>query len=244
MDVASGDRRTVFSTSGPNPEVAGWSEDSGWVLFFGAPLGSKTTAAAGRALDAVPATGGPWRNVWDSMLPFRDFVAPCGRFLAVVEGGKRLVSQGKQILLTGPPTWKFRNLTNDYLRSWAWPACSPDGRWLAATAMPNRTEPRFPSGVRSLRVIATDGSRRARIDAPQLGALETPRWSADGRSLLVVERTKDDWGAPGTLLLVQVNPETGKEVQRADLEVDLGPAPGPGGHQQWSETTDWYRPPP
>jgi hypothetical protein len=240
VDASSGRARTVFTTSGPSPTVAGWSPDSAWVLFWGKPIGTKP----GSALDAVPAAGGDWRNVWDDMLPFPDFVAPCGDGVAIVGGGKRLVSQGKQILLTTPPRWRFHNVTNDYLRSWVWPSCSPDGKWVAVTAAANHVEPSFPSGVRPLWLVATDGSKRQRVDPPDLGALEAPRWSADGRTVLVVQRAENDWAAPGSPVLVQVNPRTGREVQRAALDVDLGPAPGPGGHQRWSETTDWFRPPP
>jgi hypothetical protein len=244
VDVDSLKPRTVFTTSGTGPEVAGWSPDSRWVLFWGAPLVSHPRKAAGRALDAVPAAGGDWRNVWNEMLPFDDFLAACGDRVALAGGGHRLVSQGKQVLLTSPPAWRFHDLTNDFLRSWAWPSCSPDGKWLAATAMANRSEPRVPSGVRSMWVIATDGSPRQRVDPPQLGALEAPRWSADGRTLLVVQRTEDDWGAPGSLVLVQVSTKTGKVIQRADLDIDLGGALGPGGHQRWDEISDWYRPRP
>ncbi len=244
VDAGTLEPRTVFTTTGPGPDVAGWSPDSRWVLFWGEPLVQHPRKAAGRALDAVPAAGGDWQNVWNEMLPFDDFVAPCGHGMAIAAGGHRLVSQGKQVLLTSPPSWRFHNATNDYLRSWAWPSCSPDGKWLAVTAMANRAEPRFPSGVRSMWVMATDGSPRQRMDPPDLGALEAPRWSADGRTLLVVQRTENDWGAPGSLVLVQVSPKTGKRLQRADLHIDIGAAPGPGGHQGWDEISDWYRPPP
>jgi hypothetical protein len=243
VDVDTLEPRTVFTTSGRGPQVAGWSPDSGWVLFWGTPLVPHPRKAAGLALNAVPAAGGDWQNVWNEMLPFDDFLAPCGDGVAIAAGGHRLLSQGKQVLVTSPPAWRFHDVTNDFLRSWAWPSCSPDGTWVAATAMANRAEPRFPSGVRSLWIVATHGSRRTRIEPSGLGALETPRWSADGRTVLVVERTENDWGAPGSLALVQVNPKTGRDVQRANLEIDLGSAPGPGGHQRWSEISDWFRPP-
>ena len=242
VDVASAEPRTVFSTTGPVPQVAGWSPDSNWVLFWATPLGQKPGKVAGRALDAAPAGGGPWQNVFSQMLPYGDFVSSCGKSLAVSVGGRRGVSEGKQIVITGPSSWKFRNVTADYLRSWIWPACSPDGTWLAATATANHPETSDASGVRSLWVIATDGSKRAKIEPPELGALETPRWSGNGRTLLVVVRTEPTWAAPGTLTLVEVDPKTGKEVHRAGLGVSLGPAEGPGGHQLWTLVSDWYRP--
>src|SRR6266508_54094 len=242
VEVASAEPRTVFSTTGPVPQVAGWSADSSWVLFWATPLGQKPGKVAGRALDAAPAGGGPWQNVFSQMLPYGDFVSSCGKSLAVSVGGRRGVSEGKQIVITGPSSWKFRNVTADYLRSWIWPACSPDGEWLAATATANRAEPSDPSGVRSLWVISTVGPKRAKIEPPELGGLEAPRWSGDGRTLLVVLRTEPDWAAPGPLLLVEVDPNTGREVHRASLAVELGTAEGPGGHQLWNLISDWYRP--
>src|SRR5262249_22470404 len=68
VDVKTFVVHTVFSTSELGPEVAAWTPDSKWVLFWGKPLGSNSKHTAGRSLNAVPAAGGDWRNVWDSML--------------------------------------------------------------------------------------------------------------------------------------------------------------------------------
>jgi Tol biopolymer transport system component len=242
VDLDSLEPTAVFTTSGPAPEVAGWTPDSKYVLFWAKPLGADGKVA-GRALDAVPAAGGDWQNVWDSMLPFRDFVTRCGREIAIAGGGRQLVSEGKQILLTGPPQWEFHNVTNDYVRSWVWPVCSPNRKLLAVTSMSNREESKFSGSPRVLWVIRLDNtSKRTRIDPPDPGAFESPRWSRDGRTILVVQRSENDWDAPGSLVLVEVNPTTGETVQVADLQIDVGRAPGEGGHQRWTETTDWYQP--
>jgi dipeptidyl aminopeptidase/acylaminoacyl peptidase len=244
VHVASLTPSTVFTTSGPGPDLAGWTPDSHWVLFWAKPLGSTAGKVAGRALDVVPAGGGDWQNVWDSMLPFRDFVAPCGHDIAIAGGGRALVSEGKQILLTGPPAWKFHNQTNDYLRSWAWPACSPDAKFLAATSTANNPEGRFGGSIRKLWVISVASGKREHIDPPGLGAYETARWAPDGRVIMVIQRATTDWDSPGSIALVEVDPGTGKVIQAADLGIDVGSAPGAGGHQHWTENTDWYRPPP
>jgi len=73
-------------------------------------------------------------------------------------GSGLAVSEGKQIVLTGPPAWAFHNLTNDYTRSWIWPACSPDGRWLAATDTFNHKESADNTIDRGLWLLSTDGS--------------------------------------------------------------------------------------
>lgn len=243
VDVRTFIAKTIFSTSGPGPQVAAWTPDSKWVLFWAKPLGSTAGKVAGRALDVVPAAGGDWRNVFESMLPFRDFVEPCGKDLAIAGGGRELVSEGKQILITGPPSWSFHNVTQDYLRSWVWPSCSPDAKWLAVTALANRAEASFGGGVRPLWLLKLGTTKRTRVDPPDVGAYETPRWAPDGRTVMVVFRAQNDWNAPGSLALIEVNPDTGKELQVADLGIGVGPAPGAGGHQRWSENTDWYRPP-
>ena len=244
IDAATFEPRAVFTTSGPSPELAGWTPDSRWVLFWAKPLGEGAGRVAGRALDAVPAAGGDWLNVWDEMLPLRDFVTTCGKQVAIAGGGRRLLSQGKQILLTSAPKWEFHNVTQDYIRSWVWPACSPNARWLAVTAMPNAEESEFAGGIRPLYVLKLGTPRREKVDpATTLGALEAPRWSSDGQTLLVIQRQENSWDGDGTLTLVEIDPVTGKSIQVADLGIDVGSAPGEGGHQRWNETTDWYRPP-
>ncbi len=244
VDVDTLEPRAVFTTTETSPEVAGWTPDSKWVLFWAKQLGDDAGKFAGRALDAVPAAGGDWLNVWDSMLPFGDFVTRCGREVAIAGGGRKLVSEGKQILLTGPPGWDFHNITNDYLRSWVWPACSPDSRLLAVTSMANHEEESFAASVRVLWVIRVANGKRERIDPPESGAFEAPRWGRDGRTIMVVQRSEPDWDAPGSIVLVEVDPDTGKMVQTVDLEIDVGRAPGEGGHQRWNETLDWYQPRP
>jgi len=225
--------------------VAAWTPDSRWVLFWAKPLGT-TKRTVGRALDAVPAEGGDWQNVWDSMLPFRDFIAPCaGNDVAITGGGQAYLSSGKQILMTGPPDWSFHNVTQDYIRSWVWPACSPNGKLMAVTGMANEVESRFGGSIRPLWILRLGSTKRTKIEPPgdEFGAYETPRWSRDGRTVLSVYRKDNAWDAEGTLALVEVDPDTGKKLQVATLDMNVGSAPGAGGHQRWSEVTDWYQPP-
>jgi Tol biopolymer transport system component len=243
VDAHTFQARTVFQTSGPSPQIAAWSPDSKWVLFWSRPLSKQARKEAGRALNTVPAAGGDWRNVWDSMLPYRDLISPCGRDVVISGGGKPELSDGKQVLRTGPPDWRFHNLTNDYIRSWAWPACSPDARWLAATSMAQGQESKYFGSIRALWIIRTDTGKRTKIEPPGNGAYETARWARDGRTVMVVFRSQNDWTAPGTLTLIEIDPSTGRRMQVADLGIDLGSAPGPGGHQRWTDITDWYRPP-
>jgi len=246
VDVRTFEAHTVFSTTGLSPQVAAWTPDSKWVLFWAKPLGTNGTRTAGRALDAVPAEGGDWRNVWDSMLPFRDFIAACGGHdIAIAGGGQPYVSAGKQVLVSGPPDWSFHNVTQDYIRSWVWPACSPNGKLMAVTGMANEVESRFSGSIRPLWILRLGTVKRTKVSPPggQFGAYETPRWARDGKTILAVYRKDNEWDADGTIALVEVDPDTGKKLQVATLDVNLGSAPGAGGHQQWTEMTDWYQPP-
>jgi hypothetical protein len=239
VDAATGRSATVFHQANPGqaPQVAGWSPDGGWVLFW------RSRAEKGAVpLDAVPAGGGDWVNVFDPVLPYGDFLSRCGRRVAVTAGPGQVVSAGKQIVLTGSPTWRFRDLTRDYTRSWIWPACSPDGRWVAAVATPNHEESAGLAGARALWLLASDGSSRRRLIAGGETAPELPRWSSDGRVLLVVLRSGTRWSSPGSLFLVQVDRKSGRMLRRVGPVAELGPAEGPGGHQEWAAVTDWHRP--
>jgi dipeptidyl aminopeptidase/acylaminoacyl peptidase len=239
LDLATAGARTVLPVPDPAavPEVAGWSPDGRWILYWRAPVGK-----AGAPLDAVPSSGGPWVNVFDPVLPYRDFLSSCGSEIAVSVGAGQAVSVGKQIVLTGPPDWAFHNLTDDFTRSWIWPACSPDGRWLAATDSFNQKESANHTTPRGLWLLATDGSSRQLLVPGTDGAPEFPRWSPDGSVILVILRSGTMWSSPGSLLLVQVNPRSGRVVKLVGPIAAIGGAPGPGGHQAWAANSDWYRP--
>jgi hypothetical protein len=239
VDVADGGTTTVYQVppgiEAP-PSVAGWSPDGGWVLFW-----SRFPDRAGVPLNAAPIEGGTWTNVFDPVLPYRDLLTSCGKHLVVSGGATEVPHQGNQLLLTRAPEWRFENLSEDFSRSWILPSCSPDGRWIAATATPNLLELPPGAGVRSLWILSTDGKQRARLASTEDRAFELPRWSADGRFILVVRRGIQP-DSPGVLLLLSVDPAAGTMQKVAGPLARLGPSPGEQGHTDWSELTDWYRP--
>jgi Tol biopolymer transport system component len=239
VDASDGVTTTIYRVSPETkapPQVAGWSPDGRWVLFF-----SRFADRTGVPLNTAPAEGGDWVNVFDPVLPYDDFLSWCGRRLALSGGGEQAPSEGNQILVSGPPGWRYDNLSNDFSRSWIWPACSPDGKWVVATATANRPESPPGRGIRALWLLSTDGTRRSRLSAPGNAAYEAARWSADGRFLLVVRRGLDP-DSPGALLLLSVDPSSGKTRWAAGPVARLGAAPGEDGHTDWSNTSDWYRP--
>ena len=239
VDVVDGATTTVYrvspGTKAP-PQVVGWSPDGRWVLFFSRFLGQP-----GVPLNTAPADGGDWVNVFDPVLPYDDFLSWCGHRLALSGGGEQAPSEGNQILVSGPPEWRYENLSNDFSRSWIWPACSPNGRWIVATATPNHSESPPGRGIRALWVLSIDGAHRSRLTGPGNAAYEAAGWSADGRFLLVVRRGLEP-SSPGALLLYRFDPSTGTAKRAAGPVARVGAAPGEHGHTDWSNTIDWYRP--
>jgi hypothetical protein len=238
VEVPGGASRTVYRASSgthARPEVAGWSPDGRWVLFWAHIKGPSAP------LDAVPAAGGNWLNVFNPVLPYADFLTWCRSDLAFSGGSKGQPSKGNQILVSGPPAWRFHNLSADFLRSWIWPACSPTGAWIAATATPNRDETPPGYGVRSLWLLSTKGRDRVRLTDVTDAAFEDSRWSSDGRFLLVVRRGLEPRSA-GEMVLIPIAPRTGKPGRIVGPVADLGKVSGSPGHPDWSAVTDWYRP--
>ena len=170
---------------------------------------------------------------------YDDFVTWCGDTLVASGGGGDLVSEGQQLLVSSAPDWQTHNLSGDFRSSWIWPSCSPDGNWIAVTVTPNHTERPPGEGHRRIELISIDGRTRVPI-ALGAGVFETPRWSANGRTLLVVQRRLVP-KFPGNVWLVQINPKTGKTVKTLKNVVQLGASPTPLGHTGWTSISDWFR---
>jgi dipeptidyl aminopeptidase/acylaminoacyl peptidase len=141
------------------------------------------------------------------MLLWDDFLSWCGSRLVVAAGAGRYATSNKALLVASAPGWRGRPLSRDRLRSWISPACSPDGRLVAASAGPNDVEPRFGLEARSIWLLAVDGAVRRKLTSPPRGRTdELPRWSRDGRFVLFVRSgpTRDDTSASGAVYLVRV----------------------------------------
>ena len=125
----------------------------------------------------------------------------------------------------------------------SWPACSPNGKWIVATATPNVPESPPGRGIHALWLLSTDGADRSRLTGAGNAAYEAVsvvgRWPLHpGAFGGVSSRTP-----PGALLPSFVSTRPPARPPRAPGPVArIGPAPGENGHADWSNTSDWYRP--
>ncbi|MFN2543825.1 MAG: WD40 repeat domain-containing protein [Actinomycetota bacterium] len=233
--------RTARSTTlfvGPPKDlvdIAGWTPDGDWVLFWGHLPGHHAAP-----LNAAPIGGGGYHNVFDPVMPYRDFLSWCGGTMVFSGGGASSVSEGQQLLTSAPPDWHPHNLSADFRSSWFWPACSPDGRWIAATVTPNSRELPPGEGRRSVWVVSIDGTRRKRLAGGPGDAYEYPVWSSGGRLVMVVHRDRDP-KSPGELQIVRIDPKTGTVLGTTGPIAELPHSYGRRGHLIWSSTFDWFQ---
>ncbi len=247
LDVQSGQAREIYRTpkgQDATPIVEGWSPEGRWVLFWSDPLESSSLAQDGLQLEAVSASGGPAVEIAKPVLTYDDFLSWCGDRLVVAVGGYRDVTQGKGLVVASPPDWQPTDLSKDNALSWIWPACSPDGQWVAATAgHPLTGNMRYGSEYRTIWLLSTSGSTRADLVGTGRGrwANEFSRWSADGRSILFVRRVVG-FGKPASLYLARLDPLTGRLLSVDGPIADLGGSHTYYGYYAWSLLTDWLRP--
>jgi dipeptidyl aminopeptidase/acylaminoacyl peptidase len=172
------------------------------------------------------------------MLPTPDFLSWCGNRLVVAAGGDRYATDAKQLRLI-TPRWRTTNLTHD-ASSWVSPACSPNGRVVAASRGRSWVEPRFGLERRSIWLLRVDGSGRKRLTSPpSLRTDESPHWSADGRFVLFVRAGPTARGAtaPGALWLIRI-----ADGRLFGPLVNAGRVSNYYGHYGWTDAVDWYAP--
>jgi Tol biopolymer transport system component len=237
IDVSTGERRVVFRRPSAAPQLAGWSPDGRWLLFWPDLRGSASLASDGISLRAVPTSGGRPVSI-ATTLGYEDFVSWCGDELVATAGRGRAVTADKRVVTASAPSWSTRQLSGDGSRSWFTPACAPDGSRIAVTSTRDAEERRFDAADRSLWLLGRPSPRRLTGRDGDGVSEEFPRWSSDGRWLVFVRHASRS-GAPAELVLARVG------SGRASVELRVGrlsPQLGYYGHHDWGAVSDWYRP--
>lgn len=246
VDLATGRARELLRVGRALPIVAGWSPDSSWVLWWDDVGFSASLAADGLTLRATSVDGSTTERVVAPVLVHPDLLSWCGDRLVVAAGGFRDVRSGKRFVTASAPTWRASDLSRDPSRSWIWPACSPDGRWVAATAgFTPPPQERFGLERRTIWLVASDGSGNRRLlSSSGAFANDFPRWSSDGGTILFVRRTLDREPS-AALFMATVDPSSGAVLGVRGPVANLGPVSayaGGYGYYGWSGGTDWFRP--
>jgi len=249
----------IAATGQSEPRLAAWSP-TGRSLLFWQDDGQSAISADGAPLFSVPAAGDaapasePARLDSAPTLLFTDFLAPApagsipgsGEWVAVVAGAGAATWQDKQVVVArampqAGDSPEISPLTPEDEAAIS-PAWSPDGAWLAYSAMPERAGLELDEAVppelmqRRIWVSAAGASSRRRLtDSPGYRD-EFPLWSGDGRTLLFARL---DAAGRASLWIV---PAAGGTPQQMVGEITPAPDPlGDFGHISWLQFFDWTR---
>ena len=224
-ESVSGATRGIDS---PGPiELLGWSGDARWIFFAIDPGSSASIAADGLLLQVVAAAGGTPHRL-GVMLAYRDYLASCGGRLIFSAGRDRIAIHDKRLLVAAPPSWRPRPLVSAPGRSFGSLACDPTGHAVVAQSQESSIDAGFFATHWSLWEIRPDGTR-GRLTSPPAGyADESPRFSADGKTLLFV---RSHTGA-GKLYAFQNGRVVGPLLS-------LGSSLGYYGHRDWWQAMAW-----
>jgi hypothetical protein len=164
-----------------------------------------------------------------TMLMYPDYLTWCGSTLVLAAGGDRLAWHHKQLLVARAPGWKPRALWRARGRAFGSLACAPDGKRIAVLSEPaGPPDYNFFHKRWQLWQVGLNGSHRL-LDSPPKGwADESPQWSRDGRSLLLVRERRGF----GRLMLWRTGRVTGPIMS-------LGYGLGYYGHHDWWATMAW-----
>jgi Tol biopolymer transport system component len=248
VDPASGERQRLWSRGAmeqSGPHLAEFSPQGRHVLFWTDQ--SASINSDGQPLEAVPVTGGKARMITTSLL-YRDYVANCDRRVVIAAGGWRESTSHKHLLAARPPDWKARRLTSGKHWSQVSPSCQSSGRFVAAAAGPSTGNAftRFGTEQRSIWVLRLRGNhpRRLTFAADRHTTDESPRVSADGRTILFV-RTSEPRGRPptGRLFALRNGHRGWRHARLFGPIVRLHGGGNYYGHYAWAYTVDWYQPP-
>ncbi|HEV8460596.1 MAG TPA: hypothetical protein VGQ38_07785 [Gaiellaceae bacterium] len=178
-------RHSVFAHFTDPVVLLSVSGDGRWVFFSIDPDGSGSIAADGLTLRAVSTRDGTVASLGVA-LPYPDYLTWCGGRLVWIGGADRVAIHAKQLLVSSPPDWRPKPLWADRSRSFASPACAPDGGSVAVLSQRSSDDANFFHTRWRLWRVGLDGAHHVLDVPPSAAADEQPIWSGDGRSILFV----------------------------------------------------------
>jgi hypothetical protein len=197
------------------------SGDGKWLFFSIDSYASASVASDGLDLLVVSTHGGPVHHLGVTLV-HRDYLTWCSGRLVFAAGPDRIAIHAKRLLVAAPPDWKPKPLWNDRTRSFASPACEPDGTGVTVLSQRSSVNANFFATRWQLWNVGLDGTRNL-LDAPPAGfADEQPAWSPDGNSLAFV-RERNGYGR----LMIMLQGKVLGPVAR------LGYQLGYYGHHDW-----------
>ena len=230
---------TDFEMNAGVYRLLSWTPDSQSLIFWeGNPYFSASLGADGLPLARISAEGGEPVRLAESVLLYDDFVQPdpsgSGR-IAVIVGSKREMTDDKALYIFEDNESSAVSPDGYAASSPAW---SPDGRYLAYTAMPATTNMTTEALMeRKLWLYDLQTGLSSQITNNPAYRDEYPLWSAGGETLLFVRMNGDNqvslWGLvvrSGELSLLLDSLSTGSQGWF-----------GYYGHVPWYEMMDWWR---
>jgi Tol biopolymer transport system component len=243
----------VLDAGRPSPdglEVADWSPDGVFILYWVLPSWSGSGRSDGLPLFAIPAQGGNTRELqpWpkQAVLTYPDFRtwSPSGDRLALIEGNPRGAWAHKRLAVVDIVTGARAYLTDEQTAASS-PAWSPDGQRIAYVAMADEGDlvggetARRGLARRRIRVLDANGLAHS-LTHDDAYRDERPIWSADGSSILFARLDDAD---RASLWLMPA--DGGEPVEVVD---QLSPNPstpaafwfGYYGHINWEQLFDYW----
>ena len=220
------------------PILAAWSPDSNWIFFWKDIMYSGSILADGVPLCRLSTSGGEAKDIVPSMLAYNDYLSfsPDGTRFAATVYGDRMEWSSKRLSIVDIQRSTKLNVTSgkDVALSPAW---SPQGYEIAYVTAPDQAGVSAMSKVkfsmRKIGIINTHSWKARVITRDMAFRDESPRWSDDGDTLLIVRVGLDK---KASIWMMDHNGRGQKKVI-SEFASSRG---NYYGHTNWSEYFDWW----